>query len=274
MAMEQQADIKATYIFKSIIFCVVFTGLLVIFSFLKSFIPNKFERFAYGTIATFVSLLTTYIFLRFDRKSFSDIGLKFEHSTVIKFIVGILIGIGLMGLIAMFVIYFSNFKIELNKNSSLVNFLFWTSPFILLAFMEEVGFRAYPLTLLKNKLGIRMSIIITSILFALYHIVNGWTVAGAFLGPGICGIVFGLAAVYSKGISMPTGIHYAFNLTTDAFGVSNQSFNLWVLTQKDGTSLANHQTSKIIELIPAISLFIFGIICMEWLLRNKKLPLT
>ncbi len=268
--MEHQANDKIKYIFKAILFCTIFTGLLVVFSFLKSLVPGKFERFAYGTIAAFVSLLTTYLFLRFDKKSFSDIGLNFEYSTVRKFLAGVLIGIGLMGLMSISVIYFSDFKIEVNKNSGILNFLFWTSPLILLAFMEEVGFRAYPLMLLKNKTGIRLSIIITSILFALYHIANGWTVMDSFLGPGICGIIFGLAAIYSNGISMPTGIHYAFNLTTAAFGITDQSFNMWILTQKDGGSLENHQTNQMMVLIPQVSLLIFGIICMEWFLRKKN----
>jgi membrane protease YdiL (CAAX protease family) len=267
MAMKKQT--KSRSIFKSVLFCIVFTALLVVFSFFKSFIPLKYERFAYGIIATFVSLLTTWLFLRFDRKTFPGIGLNFERSTLRKFFTGILIGIVLMGIIVMFVIYFSGFGITINKNSGLLNYLLWTSPLILLAFMEEVGFRAYPLLLLKDKLGIRMSIIITSILFALYHIMNGWTLAGSFLGPGICGIVFGLAAIYSKGIAMPTGIHYAFNLTTDAFGTTDKSFNIWIVTQKGGIAVADHQTSKMIELIPAIALLIFGIVCMEWFLRRR-----
>lgn len=178
-----------------------------------------------------------------------------------------------MGLMIGSVIYFSHLKIALNNNSSLLNFLFWTSPLILLSLMEEVGFRAYPLMILKNKVGLRMSIIITSLLFAVYHIANGWTIAGAFLGPGVCGIIFGLSAIYSNGISMPTGIHYAFNLTTSAFGITNSSFNLWVLKQNDGLPLRNFQNSQLTTLIPQIALLIFGIICMEWILR-KKLWLT
>src|ERR1700712_4894831 len=114
MQDTSEVSTQTKYIFKAILFCIVFTGLLVVFSFFKSFIPNKFERFAYGTIATAVSFLTTYIFLRFDRKSFSDIGLKFANSTLRKFCVGVLIGIVLMGIMIVFVIYFSKFKIELN----------------------------------------------------------------------------------------------------------------------------------------------------------------
>lgn len=269
MTENPEASLKTKYIFKSVLFCIVFTGLLVIFSFFKSFIPNKFERFAYGTIGTAVSLLATYLFLRFDRKSFADIGLKFVNSTVTKFCVGIVIGIGLMGVMTMSFIYFSGFKIELNKNSNLLNFLFWTSPLILLALMEEVGFRAYPLVILKDKVGIRASIIITSIVFGLYHIANGWTISDAFLGPAIWGLIFALAAVYSNGIAMPTGIHYAVNLTTSAFGAVNNTVSIWTIRQTNNPVLESHQGTDFATRIPNLCLLVFAIICLEVYVRRK-----
>ncbi len=73
---------KANKIIKAILFCVVFTGLFIAFSFLKSFIPETFERIAHGVIGTFVALLCTYLFLRYDKKTFSEIGLLFESTTV------------------------------------------------------------------------------------------------------------------------------------------------------------------------------------------------
>jgi len=259
-----------TYIIKAILFCIVFTGLLILLSFFKSSIPVKFERIAHGTIGTIAALLTTFLFVKFDKKTFADIGLVIEKTSLLKFFSGVLVGITLMGILSLSVIFFSNFKDETNSNSNILNFLLWTLPFIPLAFMEEVGFRAYPLILLKDKTGIRNSIIITSILFALYHILNGWTIQNSFLGAGVWGIIYGLAAIYSNGISMPTGMHYAANLTTSAFGISEGSFNLWVLKSKDGLTLENYQSSQWTTLIPQISVLILGIICMELYLRKKN----
>src|SRR5688572_23430669 len=166
-----QNNIKTKYIFKSVLFCVVFTGLLVIFSFAKGFIPNEFERLAHGVIGTLAAFLVTVLFLRFDKKRFSNIGLTFERSTVVKFFVGVITGVVIMGLLSMSVIYFTNVEIEVNQASNLLHFLLVTAPLLPLAFMEELGFRTYPLRILKDGIGIRLSIIITSILFALYHIV-------------------------------------------------------------------------------------------------------
>jgi uncharacterized protein len=264
-----QFKFKTKYILKATLFCIVFTGIFITFSFFKSLVPDKFERLAHGVLGTIAAVLTTLLFIKFDKKSFTDIGLRFEKNTVTKFFIGVLLGIGIMGLSVLHVIYFSNFKIDSNTNSNILNFLFWTLPLIPLAFMEEVGFRAYPLLLLKDKTSIRSSIIITSLLFALYHIANGWTIQNSFLGAGIWGIIYGLTAIYSNGISMPTGLHYAANLTTSAFGISNNSFNIWTLKQKNGDTLENYQSSEIETLIPQLALLLFAIICMEWYLRRK-----
>jgi uncharacterized protein len=264
---DSKTKIKTKYIFKSVLFCIVFTGLLVIFSFAKSFIPNEFERLAHGIIGTLAAFLATVLFLRFDRKRFADIGLIFRQNTLAKFFVGVIAGGIIMGLLTMSVVYFNNLQIELNPRSNPLRFLLVTAPLLPLAFMEELGFRAYPLELLKDRVGIRLSIIITSILFALYHIVNGWSIASSFYGPAVWGLIFGLAAVYSKGIAMPTGIHYAANLTTSAFGAKNTKASIWTITQP--TDAIKHEGVDWSTILPSLVLLIFGVICMELYMRRK-----
>jgi len=247
---------------------VVFTGLFVVFSFAKNFIPNNFERLAHGTIGTLAAFLTTVLFLKFDRTRFSDIGLTFQRKTIAKFFTGVVVGIGIMGLLATSIIYFTNVGIVANPRSNFLNFLLMTLPLIPLAFMEELGFRAYPLEKLKDKVGIRLSIIITSILFALYHIANGWTIASSFYGPGVWGLVFGLAAIYSKGIAMPTGIHYAANLTTSAFGGANNTISIWTVKQSVHNP-AKYEGTDWATILPALALLVFAIICIELYMRRK-----
>ena len=263
-----KSNIKTKYILKSVLFCVVFTGVLVIFSFAKGFIPNEFERLAHGVIGTLAAFFTTVLFLRFDKKRFSDIGVTFGWNTVVKFFVGVIIGVVIMGLLAMSVIYFTNVKIEVNQGSNLLHFLLVTTPLLPLAFLEELGFRAYPLQILKDRIGIRLSIIITSILFALYHIVNGWSIASSFYGPAVWGLIFGLAAIYSKGIAMPTGIHYAANLTTSAFGAKNTTASIWTVTQPN-EALVKHEGIDWSTILPSLGLLIFAVISIEFYTRRK-----
>ena len=261
---------KSTCIFKAILFCIVFTGLLVVFSFAKSFVPAKFERLAHGIAGTLAAGFSTFIFLRFERKRFADIGLVFKQSAPVKFFAGVAAGIIIMGSLTMSVIVFSDVIIEVNSGSNVLFFLWATLPLLLLAFMEELGFRGYPLEILKDKIGIRLSILITSVLFALYHIANGWTISSSFYGPAVWGLLFGLSAVYSKGIAMPTGIHYGANLTTSAFGAKNyEAVSLWTVKQSH-TDKANAGGTELTTILPALALLIFAVICIELYMRREK----
>lgn len=267
--MTIRHNFRGKYIIKAVLFCFVFTALLVVFSFAKNLIPNEFERLAHGIIGTLAAFLATVLFLKFDRKRFSDVGLTFERNTIVKFFGGVMAGVLLMGLLAAGVLYFTNMEIAINPGSNLVHFLLVTAPLLPLAFMEELGFRAYPLQVLKDKTGIRLSIIITSIIFAVYHIANGWTITSSFYGPAVWGLVFGLAAIYSKGIAMPTGIHYAANLTTSALGAANSTVSIWTVKQS-GSIAAKQEGIDWITILPAFTLFVFAIVCIEVYMGEKN----
>lgn len=270
--METLMHNKAGSILKSILFCAVFILVFVIFSFARNFFPANPSRLLHGVMGTVAAFLTTFLFLKFDNKSFSDIGLYFERKTIVRFVCGVLIGITLMGTLVITVFFFTQVRIEHNSATSFLNFLGATASLLPLAFMEEMGFRAYPLQLLKETKGVIFSVILSSVLFALYHIVNGWTITSSFFGAGIWGLIFGLSAIYSKGIAMPTGIHYAANLTTSAFGSGNNSVGLWTIKQTD-TSINKDQIVDWTVVIPAMILFVIALVCIKLYMRGK-LPLT
>lgn len=267
MKMNSQNKIKTGYIVKSVLFCTFFTGIFVVLSFAKNFIPNNFERLAHGIIGTLAAFFTTALFLKFDRKPWSAIGLSIRRNTIVHFFTGVMAGILIMGLLVTVSLYFSNVTMQVNPAGNIWNFLLVTLPLIPLAFMEELGFRAYPLEILKDKIGIRLSIIITSLLFAVYHIANGWTIASSLYGPAVWGLIFGLAAVYSKGIAMPTGIHYAANLTTSAFGAANNSVSIWAIKQTN--IAAKHGATDWTTILAALALLVFAIVCIEMYMRRS-----
>lgn len=247
----------------------VFTVVLVLFSFAKNFLPHQWERWAHGIAGTLAALFTTMLFLQFDRKKLADIGLRLNSGTVLRFISGVLVGILIMGTMALAVMHWTDVTIQWNQNSSGLHFLLMTAPLLPLAYMEELGFRAYPLVILREKTGIRTSLIITAVLFALYHIANGWSVAGSFYGPAVWGLIFGLAALYSKGIALPTGIHYAANLTTAAFGVAGNTISIWTVEGSANTAVSTGNVDWL-AIIPSIVLLVFAIICIELYIRRER----
>lgn len=253
-------------IFEAVLFCVVFILIFIGLSFSKSLVPAQFERFAHGIIGTIAAFIATYIFLRVHKKRFADIGLQPENATMRRFITGLLAGIILTAVMLLGTFYLAGVKLVLNEHFNVAGFLLWTSALIPLAFMEEVAFRAYPLELLKTNTNIWLPIIVTSILFALYHVANGWSIPISFLGPGIWGLVFGFAALYSKGIAMGTGLHYAANLTQAAFGMGKGFDSIWTLQETDQTL----KDTRLVGLLPQIALFIGAVIAIEVYSRKRK----
>ena len=266
MANTIQSASPARHIFKAVLFCILFTGFLVLFSFFKGLLPTQFERFAHGIIGMAAAFLTTYLFLRIEKRTFADIGLRFEKTTLKKFAIGFLIGLGITILMFACLIVFGGMRLQLNQQYNVASFVLWTSAFLPLALMEEVAFRAYPLVTLHRQIGLWWSLIITSILFALYHVVNGWSLPISFLGPGVWALVYGLAAIYSKGIAMPTGIHYAANLTLAAIGMGKGFDSIWTLQSQDELTTVNR--SEVTGYVIQIAFFLLVVAVIEWYRRK------
>ena len=140
--------------------------------------------------------------------------------------------------------FFGKLRLVPAASFSFSSFLVWTLAFIPLAFMEELAFRAYPLVVLRREIGVWPSLLVSTILFSLYHIASGWSIPLSFLGPGIWGLVFGLVALRSGGIAMSTGLHYATNVVQAAIGMSGGFAPLWRLEPT-----AESPSSKITEIL-------------------------
>jgi len=255
---------------KAVLFCAINTGLLRLSLFITAAIPGLSNNFLTSTIGPILTLLITYLFLQSGKKTFSSIGLQFEFSTLWKFGAGLLLGAGIMSLFILSIVYSSGLAIQPAKNGNLLFLLLTALPtIILLAFMEELVFRAYPLIILKNKPGPWMALIITAILFGLYHVVFGWGIAG-FFSTSIWGLVFGLLAIYSNGISMPTGFHPAGNLVQAALGLTGSSYGIWNIVSINGQQVNNFSNSQPAIIIAQLVLLLLVIIIIKLVLGNKK----
>lgn len=202
---------------------------MVLLAQVKNSIPQKFERYTHGIFGTIAAISTVWIFLRYEKKTFSDIGLIWQKRTLQKFKAGIVIGIVIGALMIYTQVLISGLQITLSDDYNISSFVIWSSALIPLAFMEEVAFRSYPFIKLNRIFGLRITQIIIAILFALYHILNGWSIGLSFLGPGIWALVYGLSAKLSDGVSMPTGLHYGVNLLLASMSSQNGINGIWTI---------------------------------------------
>lgn len=227
---------KALSFIKSIAFIATYLFFGALLSPVKYMLPDQYERYAQGILGTIGVLITVLIFLKLEKKSFKDYGLNWEKKTVKKFGIGLLLGIGLALLMMLSQISFSNLQLSLNEDVSLGPFLLWSLAFIPLAFMEEVAFRSYPLLKLNQAFGFRSTQIILAILFAAYHMFMMWGVKESLLGPGIWALAYALAAVMSKGIAVPTGLHFGLNFVQSVLGGQKGIKPLWEINYPENVT--------------------------------------
>lgn len=237
----------------------------------NTLIPPKWERYGYGITGTIAAMLATWIMLRYENKSYKDYGFTWRKDTIVKFMKGILIGSAIFLLIIIILLLFTDISIA-QRNKPWDPFsAFWYFSIIPLALMEEIAFRSYSFIKLNKIFGLRITQLIVAIAFALYHIIQGWDFQVAFLGPAIWAFVFGLAAIWSKGFAMPTGIHVALNLIQQVLGMKGgDTGSIWELKHKTTASAESISQTDTIGIIIQLFVLVSAILFTEYYLRKTK----
>lgn len=166
-----------------------------------------------------VILLVSWILLfSIEKKSLLSLGLLPTLKRLKHFLIGVLI----TGLICAGSKYFES-SLEssswiLNKNIStslILNSLWWDFKSVL---TEELIFRGAILYILLKRVGIRKGVLISAILFGVYHwfsqglIGNIGAMIFIFIGTGLMGYVWALAFAKTESIMLPLGLHLGWNI--------------------------------------------------------------
>jgi hypothetical protein len=255
-----------------VLFWLAFIGLFIAFSFLYSFFPpidSKMIGMRHGISGTLVAFIVTGVFLKMEKKSFRDIGLVWEKSTLLKFLGGILVGSILFGIILLILVKISGLKLIPNNPSFDYRMLIGYLAFFPLALMEEVAFRSYPFRRLTETFGLRSTQVIVGIVFALYHLIGGWSLYIAFAGPFVWSFVFGLAAVRSGGIAFPTGIHLMLNVLQVLTGMKEGPDSTWKLSYVRGASKDALARTEMTGLLLQVAVLVAAVAATEYFIRRK-----
>ncbi len=246
-------------IFISIAFIALFIVFLVLGAQFVLLFKEPIPKLYYGLVGTLGALLTLSIFLKIERKSFGSIGLKFEKTTLVNWLKGILLGIAVFMLMMLVLVLFGGMYFQKINIQNYTRISLSLIPFLPLALMEELAFRTYPFLMLKSKLGTWSAQFIIALLFALYHILMGWPVYIAFLGPFIWSFAFGWSALWSKGIAMPFGFHLALNWMQNLAGMKNEASAIYKLAHKENLGKELVATEEYLGI--GMHVVILGIAC-------------
>ncbi|MEL7534100.1 MAG: hypothetical protein AAFN10_22520, partial [Bacteroidota bacterium] len=126
-----------------------------------------------------------------------------------------------------------------------------------------------PFIKLHKAFGLRLTQVFLAILFAFYHLGED-TIATIFLGPGVWAFVYGMAAVYSKGIALPTGLHFGANFVLAILGDKKGIDPILIVDYVEEASPEMIAHTETLGILIQLVLFLAALIAMEMYIRNHK----
>ena len=171
--------------------------------------------------ATILTFLLILLFLKWEKLKAHDVGIISGKYSISRFVSGYIIGFGMAASQALIVLMYGHFQLKLVPEISIAQIL---SPLLLYFFVacrEELAFRSYSLRSLNISLGPVLALTIIGIIFIIEHVAGGMTWKMAILGSGAGAILFGVAALKTKGLALSLGLHSAWNFGQWTFGFKN-----------------------------------------------------
>jgi membrane protease YdiL (CAAX protease family) len=245
MSVDQKKVNWKYSMLRVLLFCFCCALILILVSPLTSNFPKPWSELLLGTIAAILVFLLTIVFARWEKIQLWEIGVIPNRQTLAKFIGGLSIGLLLAFLHIMLVLAFTHSKLIFVAGITVRPVLLAFSLYFVLALREELAFRGFPLRSLNFAIGSWKSQFIIALIFSLEHLAGGYSFLQAFAGAGIGAILFGIAALKSKGIAVPTGIHLAWNFGQWCAGYKNEP-GIWQNVIDKGFAPRYEQISLIV----------------------------
>lgn len=163
-----------------------------------------------GALAAPATFGLTWLFVKWQRKTLADFGFEFSRGSGLRFCIGVALGAALVGFQTVIMWFAGGVRwIAVTPSPATLAPLLG---YLLLATREELAFRGYPLRLLASKTNPWLALLIVSCLFVIEHRLGGASWPSALLGPGLGALVFGMAALTTRGLALPIGLHAAWNI--------------------------------------------------------------
>jgi membrane protease YdiL (CAAX protease family) len=189
-------------------------------------LPGLWSELCLGGITSLAAFGLTVLFVRWDGVRLEDIGAAPGRQIPLRFLSGLFMGMLLVAIWALlsatagYVRWVRGSDVEI---SAAVTALF---AYIALSCREELGFRGYPLRRLERPLGMWGAQLFVAFVFVVEHRIGGSPWTQAVFGAGIGSLLFGMAAIATRGLAIPIGLHAAWNFGQWTLGLKGQT-GLW-----------------------------------------------
>jgi membrane protease YdiL (CAAX protease family) len=228
-------------------------------------LPGQWSQVALGVSTSLVTLALTVLFARWDQLDLKDVGAAITSRSWPRLAIGFLIGLGLVALQASLVGLAGHVRWVRSPAVEFSSSGVALATYLVLACREELAFRGYPLRRLDWFLGPYTAQLLVAFIFAAEHVAGGYSWKNALLGVATGSLLFGMAALATRGLAVPIGLHAAWN------------FGQWVLGGKEvpgpWTAIIKPEIRAQVEQVGMISYLIVMVLAMFafWHLYRGKI---
>jgi membrane protease YdiL (CAAX protease family) len=215
-----------------VLFILCCAVILAVVSPLMSKLPGAWPQFVLGAVASLGAFALTVLFVRWEGLCLEEVGAAPGRRSLPRFVFGFLIGLLLVALSASIQTAAGHLQWVRTPGAGFGSTIITLLGFVALSCREELAFHGYPLRRLQPFFGLWGAQMIVAMVFALEHKAGGWPLSRALLGAGAGSLVFGMAAIATRGLAVPIGVHAAWN------------FGDWILGGKESPGLWNAVITK------------------------------
>lgn len=150
-----------------------------------------------------------------EKNSLSTIGLSFDRRAITRYLVGIPLGAGMIGLVFLILMATGNIEIASTgiKNSDIPLLLAYFFMWIPQGATEEIMFRGFMMSRTASRFGLVPAVAVSSLLFCLFHGLNPGFTPLALINLILISVLYALIALKTSQIWTLCAAHTMWNLT-------------------------------------------------------------
>lgn len=183
-------------------------------------------------LASLLTLGLVYVFTRRAKLRLSDVGLKPGNVSLPRFAIGYATGLLMAAIQAITALAFGHLTLTLTPDLT-VQVVLPLLLYLFVAVREELVFRSYALRSLEYALSPAIALTLITMIFTLEHVLAGVSWKMSVIGSGFGGILFGVAALKTRGLALPLGLHAAWNTGQWITGFKNKP-GVWTAVVEKG----------------------------------------
>lgn len=183
--------------------------------------PGKSQTWVlfFSFLALCFAITVSIIYARrfFDKRSFVSLGLTINKVVLLDFLAGMVISFILMGMIFLLALVLKWISLDgfawTTDGVSIATgqTLIWLLIFILVGWQEELLSRGYHLQNLSEGINLVWGVILSSLAFSLFHVLNPGASAISIVGIFLAGLFLSLAYVLTRQLWLPISLHIGWN---------------------------------------------------------------